>query len=96
MAYIRNNIVVRPAYAGIGALESELGGLLDSLKSIGKSIVGTYGEGKAAQGAAAALAAQQQGAVVAAQDTGPSMTTIAVIGVVGLGAVLLLRKKKHK
>lgn len=93
MAYVGNKLVVRPAYSG---LESELGDIWDSLKDIASSVVKGYGDARATQGAADALAQQQQAAAAAASmaHSGPDLTTIAVVGAIGIGALLILKKRK--
>lgn len=88
-----NYIVARPAYAGVGSLESELGGIWDTISGAVKTAVTAYGNTKQTQGAAAALAAQQQPMVV--PQSGPSTTTMLLVGGgVLVGAVLLLKKRK--
>lgn len=95
MAYIRSNIVVRPAYAGVGdALVSELGGVLDSIGTFLKNTVNAYGETKKAQGAAQATVAAQT--PVMAPSSGISTTTVLAAGALGVGALLLLKKRKKK
>jgi len=90
MAFIRNNIIARPAYAGF---ESELGGIWDSITSVVKNTVNAYGNTRAAQGAA--TAAQQYAQVpVAPVSSGPSTTTLLLLGGAGVAAVLLLKKRK--
>ena len=96
MSYGRTtNIIVRPASQG--AIESELGGILDSVTGFVKDVVNAYGDQKKAEGAAAVNTAG--GAVMPGVsypvDTGPSMGTIAVVAGIGIGAFLILRRKKH-
>lgn len=94
MAYLRSNLVVRPAYAGIGdAVVAELGGILDDLKTFASNTVNAFGEAKKAQGAAAANAAAAT--TVAAPSSFPTGTVLAVGGL-GLAALLILKKRKKK
>lgn len=93
MAYRTTNLVVRRANAGYSyALE----GLWDDVKSFGSGVVNAFGEQKKAEGAAAAATnyATPIPGVTPGYDTGPSMGTIALIGAVGIGAVLLLKRRK--
>lgn len=87
MAYIRSNIVVRPAYAG-------LSGIWDSITDFAKNTVNAFGEAKKAQGAAQAQAAQV--ALPAAPSSGISTGTVVAIGAVGVAALLILNKRKRK
>lgn len=73
--------------------QTSLSGVLDTIKDIGGGIVNFYGAGQQAQGANAVLTAQQQ-AMLAQQSGGISMTTVAIIGALGIGAIFLLKKKK--
>ena len=82
--------------AGIKAtpIPSPLSGIFDTLKDIGGKVVDFYGAGQQAQGANAVL--QQQNQALQAQQSGGgiSTTTLLILGAVGIGAVLLLKKKK--
>lgn len=95
MAYIRSNLVVRPAYAGIGdAVVAELGGVLDSIGTFVKNTVTAFGETKKAQGAAQAAAAQVPVAVPS--DSGISTTTVVAVGASAVALALILKKRKKK
>lgn len=89
MAYMRNNLVVRSGYSGVGDW-------WDTVTSAAGSALKIYGAEQQAQGAAAQAAQSNRDltAALAAQQ-GPGMGTILVIGGVGLAAYLLLRKKKE-
>ena len=95
MAYIRSNIVVRPAYAGVGdALVQELGGVLDSIGTFVKNTVTAFGETKKAQGAAQAAATATL--PPAPVDSGMSTGTMVAIGAGVVGVALILKKRKKK
>lgn len=94
MAYLRSNIVVRPTHSGLSGFVAELGGWAESLKSFVENTVTAFGETKKAQGAAQATLAQQQ--VVAPVDTGMSTSTKLALGAVGVGALVLVLKKRKK
>ena len=93
MAYRTTNLVVRRANAGYS---TPLDGVWDSITGFGKDILTAYGESKKAEGAAAVNtpAGTVVPGVTPAADTGPSLGTIAVIAGIGIGAVLLLKKRK--
>jgi len=72
-----------------------LSGILDDLKSLGAKTFEAFGAAKQAQGAAQALSAQTaQPLVMQPASSGPSPVMIAVVAGVGIGAVLLLKKRK--
>lgn len=84
MAYMKNNLIVRP----VG-----LAGLWDDLKGIASGALNIYGQQKANE----AIANQQvatQPVPVMPTSSGISTGTILTIGAVGIGAILLLRKRK--
>ncbi len=86
MPYVnQTTLIARPIRSGMG-------GVLDSIESLGSKVLNFYGQGQQAQGAANVLTAQNQ--ALAAQQAGPSMTTILLFGALGIGAVMLLKKKK--
>lgn len=97
MAYRTTNLVVRREAAGYNTPGSGLSGFWDSITGFGKDVLTAYGESKKTEGAAAVVNTPA-GAVVPgvtpAVDSGPSMGTIVVIGAVGIGALLLLKKRK--
>ncbi len=84
MAYQRNNLISRPGYSGVGDI-------WDTITGAAGGVLKIYGANQQAQGAAAATNADLQAALAAQQ--GPGIGTILVLGAVGLGAFLLLRKK---
>jgi hypothetical protein len=93
MAYKRTtNLIARPVNGGYS-----LSGIWDDISSFGKSVLTSYGDAKKAEGAATVLSTPN-GAVIPGvtpvPDSGPSMGTIVVLGAVGIGAVLLLKKRK--
>ena len=87
MAYERNNLVSRPGYAGMGDW-------WDSISDVAGGVLKFYGSAQQAQGAAAATAQTNRDLAAAlAANQGISTSTILLLGVAGLGAVLLLRKR---
>lgn len=84
MAYQRNNLISRPGYSGFGDI-------WDTLTGAAGGVLKVYGASQQAQGAAAASNADLQAALAAQQ--GPGMGTILLLGALGVGAFLLLRKK---
>ena len=103
MAYGRTtNLIARPTVVNRGmsrgmGIESDLGGFLDDITSFGKNVLTAYGEQKKAEGAAGAMVSTPSGTVIPgitpAPSSGPSMGTILLIGGLGVGAILLLKKK---
>ncbi len=85
MAYMRNDMIVRSGYSGVG-------GILDDIISGAGDVLKVYGATQQAQGAAAQSTRDMQAALAA--QSGPSTTTILLIGGLAVGAFLLLRKKK--
>lgn len=89
MAYIKNTLISRPGYSGVG-------GWTDTVGDILKGAVSAFGAQQRAAGGQEALQqalAQQQAAQ--ASSGGIDTTTLVVgVGAVGLVAYLLLRKKK--
>lgn len=89
MAYLKNSLISRPGYSGVG-------GWTDSVGDILKGAVSVFGAQQRAAGGQEALQqalAQQQ----AAQQSSGGLSTETVVigvGVLGLAAYLLLRKKK--
>ncbi len=85
-----SNYYLTPAKSG-------LSGWSDTLASVGKSVIGVFSAGEQAKGAAAALQAQATAnAAMANQSTilGFQPMTLVLLGGVGVGAYLLLKKKK--
>lgn len=92
MAYRTTNLIVRPTNAGY----SNLSGVWDTITGFGKNVLTAYGDQKKAEGAAAVNTASGTivPGVTPGYDTGPSMGTVVVIGALGIGAILLLKKKR--
>jgi LPXTG-motif cell wall-anchored protein len=86
MAYMRNDMVVRSGYSGMGSW-------FDTLISDAGSVLQIYGSTQQAQGAAAQSNRDLQAALAAQQGT--STTSVLLIGGLALGAFLLLRRKKE-
>lgn len=88
MAYERNTLVSRSSYSGMGDI-------WDSITGAAGSVLKFYGSQQQAQGAAAAAAQSNKdlAAALAARSGGLDTTTLLLIGGLGIGAVLLLRKK---
>lgn len=87
MAYERNTLVSRQGYSGMGDI-------WDSITGAAGSVLKFYGSQQQAQGAAAAAAQTNKDLAAAlAAKSGMDTTTLLLIGGLGLGAVLLLRKK---
>jgi hypothetical protein len=84
MAYMRNDLIARTGYSGVG-------GVLDTILSDAGSVLSIYGSTQQAQGAAAQSSRDLQAALAA--QSGSSTTTILLIGGLAVGAFLLLRKK---
>ena len=85
MAYTtKNTLISRAGYSGVGDI-------WDTITGAAGAVVKAYG----AETAAAGAAAQQNRDLAAAlaARSGPDMSTILILGVAGLGAFLLLRKK---
>lgn len=88
MPYIgKNTLIARP-------MSTPLSGAWDVLESIGKGALNVFQSGEQAKGAAAVLQAQQAAQQAQMQDSGISTGTLLMIGALGIGAVLLLKKKK--
>ncbi len=95
MAYLPTNIVARRGYSGMGSWTD----IWDTVKSGVKGGIDFYGQTQQQAGAAAATAAQNAALtqVLANQQHPPSplgisTTTLAIVGVAGLGLFLALRK----
>ena len=73
-----------------------LSGWTDTLKSVGGSVFNVFSAGEQAKGAAAAMQAQAaaNASMTGGGGLGIQPMTILLLGGVGLGAFLLLRKKK--
>lgn len=85
MAYMRNDMIVRSGYSGVGDW-------WDTITSAAGDALKVYGATQQAQGAASQSTRDMQAALAA--QSGPSTTTILLIGGLAVGAFLLLRKKK--
>lgn len=85
MAYMRNDLISRTGYSGVGDV-------WDTITGAASSALKIYGSEQAAQGAAAQSSRDLQAALAA--QSGPSTTTILLIGGLAVGAFLMLRKKK--
>lgn len=89
MAYMRNDLIARRGYSGMGDV-------WDTITGAAGSVLKFYGAEQQAQGAAAATAQANRDLTAALMaQQGPSMGTILLIGGAGLAAFLLLRKKKE-
>jgi len=87
MPYVKNNLISRPGYSGMGDF-------WDSITSAAGGVLKFYGTEQQAVGAAAATAQQNRDlttALLARQGMG--MDTILIVGGLGLAAFMLLRKK---
>jgi LPXTG-motif cell wall-anchored protein len=87
MAYMRNDLISRTGYSGMG-------GWLDTVLSDAGSVLQIYGSTQQAKGAAMQSSQDLQAALAAQQ--GSSTTTILLIGGLAVGAFLLLRRKKRE
>jgi hypothetical protein len=88
MPYMRNNLISRSGYSGVGDW-------WDSISEVAGSALKVYGAGQQAQGAAAAAQQSQRDLLTALQaQQGPSMGTIMLIGGAGLVAYLLISRHK--
>jgi len=85
MAYMRNDLISRSGYSGVGDIWDTITGAAGSALKI-------YGSQQQAAGAAAATSADLNAALAAQQGIGTG--TILLLGGVGIAAFLLLRKKK--
>jgi len=85
MAYMRNNLISRTGYSGVGDW-------WDTIVTAAGDTLKIYGATQQAQGAAAQSNRDLQAALAA--QSGPSTTTIVLIGGLAVGAFLLLRRKK--
>ena len=86
MAFMRNNLVSRAGYSGVGDF-------WDDISAVAGGALKFYGSAAQAQGAAAATAQTNKDLAAAlAANQGIGTGTIVLLGVVGLGAFLLLRK----
>lgn len=85
MAYMRNDLISRTGYSGLGSW-------LDTLLSDAGSVLQIYGATQQAQGAAAQSSRDMQAALAA--QSGPSTGTVLLIGGLAVGAFLLLRRRK--
>lgn len=96
MAYFNTKLIARRSYGMSGWFDDVEG----AVKSAASSVIDFYGKEQQAQGANAALAAQNTAltnALAAQQSSGPfglSTTDLMIGGAAVLGAVLLLRRKK--
>lgn len=85
MAYTtKNNLISRAGYSGVGDI-------WDTITGAAGAVVKAYGSEQAAAGAAAQQ--NRDLAAALAARSGPDMTTIMILGAVGVGAFLILRKK---
>lgn len=83
MPYVKNTLIMKP----VG-----LAGLWDDIKDVAKGAVDIYGTSKKNEGAAGAL--QTQTSTVPMMSGGIDTTTLLMIGALGIGAIVLLKKKK--
>lgn len=84
MPYMRNSLISRSGYSGVGDW-------WDDVSSAAGSVLDFYNKGQ--QSAGAAQANRDLLLALQAQQQGPGIGTIALIGGAGLIAFLLLRKK---
>jgi hypothetical protein len=86
MAYARTNeLIARSGYSGVGDF-------WDTLEDVGSGVLKVYNAGQQASGAAQAN--KDLAAALAAQHGGISTGTWLMIGAFGIGAVLLITRKK--
>lgn len=85
MSYTKNAIIVR---------DRSLSGIWDDFKNVASGALNFYGQAKSDAGAAAALQQQQVAAQTIPVSPGIEPTTILLLGAVGIGAIVLLKKKK--
>jgi len=86
MPYARTNqLIARSGYSGVGDF-------WDTLEDVGSGVLKVYNAGQ--QSAGAAQANKDLAAALAAQHGGISTGTLLLIGAFGLGAVLLITRKK--
>jgi hypothetical protein len=86
MAYMRNDLISRAGYSGVGDI-------WDTIGSAAGSVLKVYGAEQQAQGAAAQSNRDLQAALTAQQ--GPSTGTILLVGGLAVGAYLLFRRHKE-
>lgn len=84
MPYVKNNLISRPGYSGVGDV-------WDTISGAAGSVVKFWGQQEQAAGAAAQSQRDLQAALAA--QSGPSMTTILLLGAAGVAAFMLLRKR---
>jgi hypothetical protein len=90
MAYMRNDLIARRGYSGVGDI-------WDTITGAAGSVLKFYGTEQQAQGAAAATAQANRDLTAALMaQQGPGMGTILLLGGVGVVAYLLLSKKKKE
>jgi hypothetical protein len=87
MAYMRNDLIARTGYSGVGDW-------WDTITSAAGDALKVYGATQQAQGAAAQSGRDLQAALAA--QSGPSTTTILLVGGLAVGAFLMLRRKKSE
>jgi hypothetical protein len=91
MAYMRNDLISRRGYSGVG-----VGDWWDDVQAAGKSVLQFYGQQQQAAGAAAASAqANRDLATALAARQGIGTETILIVGGAAAVIAFLLLRKKH-
>ena len=93
MAYVRNNLISRPGYSGMGCAQpaTGVGDVWDTITGTAGSVVRFWEQQQQAAGAAAQSQRDLQAALAAQSGIGTG--TIMILGAAGIAAFLLLRKK---
>lgn len=86
MAYQRKNAII------IRRTHPSLSGLFDDIKGVVTGAVDFYGQAKKNEGAAQSMQQQQTAAIPV--GGGMSTTTMLLLGGLGIGAIVLLKRKK--
>lgn len=94
MAYQRNNLISRTGYSGIPPRYG-VGDWWDAISDAAGGVLKFYGSAQQAQGAAAASQQTNRDLVAAlAAQQNAGMTTLLIVGAVGVGAYLLIRSRQ--
>lgn len=89
--YLRDTLISRRGYGGLGGTLSDIGG---AIKDVASGALTFYGNTQQAAGAAQAQAQANRDLTAALSSQGPGLGTVLLVGGAGLAAFLLLRKKK--